>query len=173
MSQPGPQESSPSRSPRHAGFWVRVAANLLDAIILGIPVLLLVSAIFGLGPDIGEIAGFDFEYTDAAGEDSTAHVSFSIADLFNLLLFAVLTILLWVNWDGRTPGKKILSIRIVTCPGYQQLSYVAAIVRMIASLLSLIVVGLGYVIIGIMVALRADKRGYHDLVARTCVIHDE
>jgi uncharacterized RDD family membrane protein YckC len=30
----------------------------------------------------------------------------------------------------------------------------------------------GYAVIALMIGLRADKRGYHDLVAGTCVVHD-
>jgi uncharacterized RDD family membrane protein YckC len=30
----------------------------------------------------------------------------------------------------------------------------------------------GYLIIAIMIAGREDKRGYHDIVSKTCVVHD-
>ena len=95
-----------------------------------------------------------------------------MADLAQLVLLAVITILLWVNWDGRTPGKKMMRIRIVSYPDYQPFSYRTASIRTLASLLGLFTLGLGYMAQAVMIAAREDKRGYHDLVAKTCVIHD-
>ncbi len=150
--------TSPDPSPRHAGVWVRVAANLIDAIVFGVPLLLLGTALLGSEPASDEAA--------------------SIADLYdaqffvNLVIFGVITILLWVNWDGRTPGKKLLSIRITTYPSYNTLSYTTATVRTLLSLTGALSLLAGYVVMAAMVGLRSDKRGYHDLVAKTCVVHD-
>ena len=33
--------------------------------------------------------------------------------------------------------------------------------------------GLGYLAQAVMIGVRQDKRGYHDLIAGTCVIHDK
>ncbi len=158
--------------PRHAGFWVRFAAVILDFVVLGIPlrVVLLTWVIFG--SDAGEVTGFDLSYTDAAGETVITRVSLSVADLVQLVLLAVITVLLWVNWDGRTPGKKMLRIRIVSYPGYQPFSYRTASIRTLASLLGLFTLGLGYMAQAVMIGARDDKRGYHDLIAKTCVIHE-
>ena len=166
----GGETSAESERPRHAGFWVRSAAALLDMLIMGVPVILLVSVIFG--SDASEITGFDLRYTDPEGETVTNRISFSLADLMQLLVLAVITVLLWVNWDGRTPGKKITRTRIVSYPGYQPLSYATSTVRMLVAAASAIPLAIGYAIIALMVGLRDDKRGYHDLIAGTCVIHD-
>ena len=146
-------------TPRHAGFWIRFAATLLDLIIMGVPVVLLVSVIFGL----------DLESKDRA---------FSVTDILsptNLLqaaLLAIITVLLWVNWDGRTPGKKLTSIRIVSYPDYGGLSYWTATVRSLIGVASALPLLVGYIPIAIMIGTRGDKRGYHDLIAGTCVVHD-
>ena len=76
-----------------------------------------------------------------------------------------------MNWDGRTPGKKLMKVRIVSYPDYQPFSYGRAAVRTLISLIASVTV-VGYVVIALMVANRDDKRGFHDIVARTCVIHD-
>ena len=173
VSEPGASvPSAENGPPRHAGFWIRFAAVILDLVVLGIPlrVILLILVIFG--SDAGEITGFDFSYTDAQGETVTTRISLSVADLAQLVLLAVITVLLWVNWDGRTPGKKMLRIRIVSYPGYQPFSYRTASIRTLASLLGLFTLGLGYMAQAVMIAARDDKRGYHDLIAKTCVIHD-
>jgi uncharacterized RDD family membrane protein YckC len=166
------QRPSSSGRPRHAGFWIRLAAVILDLVVLGIPlrVILLIPLIFG--SDTGEVTGFDLSYTDAQGETVTKRISLSVADLAQLVLLAVITVLLWVNWDGCTPGKKMLRIRIVSYPDYQPFSYPTASIRTLASLLGLFTLGLGYVAQAVMIAARDDKRGYHDLIAGTCVIHD-
>ena len=132
--------------------------------------ILLISIIFG--SERGEVTGFDLSYPDAQGETVTTRISLSVADLAQLVLLAVITVLLWVNGDGRTPGKKMLRIRIVSYPAYQSFSYRTASIRTLASLLGLFTLGLGYMAQAVMIAARDDKRGYHDLAAKTCVIHD-
>ena len=120
---------------------------------MGVPVYLAVSLIYGFR-------------LDAEGG------IFSASDLVQFALLSVATVLLWVNWDGRTPGKKLTKIRIVSYPGYGSFGYGTATVRTAMGLVSVLPLFLGYVVIAIMVAGREDKRGYHDIVARTCVVHD-
>ena len=159
---PTPEASgSPTEGtrPRHAGVWVRVGANLIDLIILGIPVLLIVSPILG---------------AEARAEGARVSLAdfYNIESLVNAILLTVLTILLWVNWDGRTPGKKVLRLRIVSCPGYEPFRYGTATLRAVLGLTGAATVGLGYVVMAVMIAARDDNRGYHDLIAGTCVVHD-
>ena len=135
----------------YAGFWVRFIAVLLDLILIGILTILFVSIFFG----------FDWLITDEI---------LTKANTLNFLLVAVVSILLWVNWKGRTPGKRMMGIRIVSYPDYQGFGYKKAIIRKIVGYtLSLMIIGLGYIMIGI----RRDKRGLHDLIAGTCVIYDK
>ena len=157
--------------PRHAGLLIRFAAGLLDVLIMGIPVLLVASIV--LGSDAGEIVGFDWEYTGANGQTQTTRIALSAGDLVQVAVLTVATVWLWVNWDGRTPGKKITRTRIVTYPEYGPLTYKTSLVRMVISVASSLPLLLGYVVISLMIGLRADKRGYHDLVAGTCVVHDQ
>lgn len=126
---------------RHAGFWVRFAANLLDTIIMGIPILVILM----------------FSFKSRADQD-----------LINLLIYTAATIFLWTSWDGRTPGKKIMGIKIVSYPEYGPISLRKALVRF---LIGYTISGLLFFIGYIMVAFRKDKRGLHDLIAGTCVVH--
>jgi len=148
-----------SQRPKHAGVWVRVAANLLDVIIMGVPVLLLVTLILQAGQDT---------------QSDTVSLSdfYNIETLANAVLLGVVTVLLWVNWDGRTPGKKLLNIRIVSYPDYGGLSYVTATLRTVLSLTGAVTAGVLYLVIAAMIDIRADRRGFHDIVAGTCVVHD-
>ena len=165
------QQSSESGRPRHAGFWIRLFAGILDILIMGIPLLLALFVIFGSDPN--ELAGFDLDYTDASGEAATTRIALSVADVSMMIVIGVITILLWVNWDGRTPGKKLTHIRIVSYPDYKPFSYGRATLRTVLSVASALSLFIGYVVISLMVGQRKDKRGFHDLVAKTCVIHEE
>lgn len=142
--------------PRHAGLRIRLVASLVDIVALAAPAYLVVSILFD----------FDWVLGGDGGELIT------IPNLVNTAILTVVTILLWVNWDGRTPGKKLTRTRIVSYPGYGPFSYGTALVRSLVGALSALTV-FGYLIIAVMVGTREDKRGYHDLAARTCVIHDE
>lgn len=133
----------------YAGFWVRVVAYLLDMFLIGIPVSMVVILLFGVEWLNSEL--------------------WSNADWASVILTAGTIIFLWANWDGRTPGKKLLGVKIVQYPGYKPITYGNAIIRyFIGYTVSGLILGLGFV----MVAFRSDKRGLHDLIARTCVIYD-
>ncbi len=153
LSEKDPDGSDPAAggTPQvtYAGFWARVLAYILDGFIIGIPVAMVVTLLFGP------------EWLDSE--------TLSNADLASLILTAGTVIFLWANWDGRTPGKKLLGIKIVQYPGYQSITYGNAIIRyFIGYTISSLILGLGFV----MVAFRNDKRGLHDLIAKTCVIYE-
>lgn len=140
----------PEPAVRYAGFWVRVAATFLDGLILGIPITLFVSALFG------------WEWY--TGQAATGH-----ADFVNFLLWVSVTVAFWVNWGGKTPGKKIMGIRIVTYQGRQEFGYGKAFLRyLLGYTVSALLLGLGFV----LVAFQKEKRGVHDFIAGTCVIYD-
>lgn len=135
---------------RYAGFWVRVAATILDGFILGIPITILVSVLFGW-------------------EWYTGGITSPQADFVNLLLWVSVTIAFWVNWGGKTPGKKIMGIKIVSYPGRQEFGYGKALLRyLVGYTVSTLLLGLGFV----LVAFQKEKRGVHDFIAGTCVIYD-
>ncbi len=150
------EDSEPNANdgaPRHAGLGPRIWAALLDVVIMGVPVGLIVLIIYR-------------EQIKDAGLISTPN-------FVNIALLAVITILLWVNWDGRTPGKKLLRIRIVSHPEHRNFSYGTATIRTLLSLTGALTLGVGYVVQASMIGSRPDNRGYHDLAARTCVVHDD
>ena len=167
------QTENQTRRPEHAGVRVRVAAAVLDVVVMGLPFYLLLSVIF----DFEGLSRMFIESRQNT-EGLAAADAFSFSDFpwlvnsLTLILLAAITILLWVNWDGRTPGKKLMKVRIVSYPDYRPLSYGHAAVRTLFSLIASVTV-VGYVVIALMVAYRHDKRGFHDIVAKTCVTHDQ
>jgi uncharacterized RDD family membrane protein YckC len=97
-----------------------------------------------------------------SGGDGTTPVHAS-APLFTLLFTAAYTIVLHAV-AGQTIGKSVVGIRVVGVDG-APLTVGAALLRYLAYYLSLLPLGLGY----LMAALRRDKRGLHDLIAATRV----
>lgn len=87
-------------------------------------------------------------------------------------MLAIINVVLWVNWDGGTPGKKVFKIKIVSFPGHTHFAYSQATIRLAGLLLVAITLGMGYIVIVAMVAVRDDKRGYHDLWTKTFVVQD-
>ncbi len=68
---------------------------------------------------------------------------------------------------GRTPGKAVLGLRVVTTKGHR-LTTPRALLRTIAYIVSLIPLGLGF----FWVLVSRDRRGWHDYVAGSRVVYD-
>lgn len=127
-----------------AGFWMRVAANLLDGIILGIP-LVIISLL--INNNFGDI----------------------LTDILGLLYSMILPII----WHGYTVGKKICGIKIVKVNG-GKLGIGTMLLRyLVAGIIYGITFGICLLISAIMIGVRKDKRGIHDFIAGTQVIHDK
>ncbi|MNZ85140.1 RDD family protein [compost metagenome] len=130
---------------RKAGFWIRLGANLLDGIIIGIPLAILAYIIDG---------GTDQGYTD------------------NILSF-LYSLLLPVLWNGYTIGKRICGIRIrrvsdLTPPGIGTM----LMRNVVAGIIYAITFGIGVIVSAFMIGLREDKRSIHDFIAGTEVVYD-
>lgn len=130
---------------RFAGFWIRLAAYLLDAIILGIPASIVTAIFFGMD--------WVLEY--------------GAADFFQAFLLFLVTIFFWTNWYGQTPGKKIVGIRIVAGENFEEIGLGKALLRYLGYLASAFLFLIGFLLIG----LHGKKRGLHDLIAGTYVIY--
>lgn len=124
------------------GFWRRVGASLLDALIVGIP-LALITYVF-----------IDNE---------------SKGDAFSDLISFLYSLLVPVFWDGYTVGKRVVGIRIVKMDGSRVGIGVMLLRVLVGGLVYVVTLGIGLVISAIMVGAREDKRSIHDLIAGTYV----
>ena len=127
-----------------AGFWLRVAASLLDSI----PFLLLTATQFAVA---------FFVSPKLAGMISLVQVA------YGLVVILVLPAL-----KGTTPGKRVMKLWIVsesTVPG-MGLGWGTAALRLVGYLACSVTFGLGY----LLVAFSARKQGLHDLIAKTNVV---
>lgn len=134
---------------KYAGFWVRLSAFMLDNMFFAIVMLIVLFV-------SGQING---NKTDIA---NTTVVVFDI-------LVSVAVVLFWTLWHGRTPGKALLNIKIVSGKNnFGELTIWQSILRYIGYILIPMTLFLG----ALMIAWREDKRGLHDLLANTYVIYD-
>ena len=133
---------------QYVGFWLRVAATLIDTVLL----------IMVTGPLI--LAIYDNEYLE---------ISDQVADYWNLLISYVLpalAIIIFWFYKSATPGKMAVSAKIVDAktgnrPGARQ-----CIVRYLGYYLSTLPLCLGL----IWVAFDPRKQGWHDKLAGTVVV---
>lgn len=140
---------------RYGGFWLRVLAYVIDAIVLN-------AAFFA----IGAIVGVDMIPIDPTKLDTAE-------DLPNMGLFELIA--LAVTWlyfalmesspRGATIGKMALGLRVVDEQG-NRISFARATGRFFAKFVSGIILLIGY----LMVAFTERKRGLHDMMAGTLVI---
>lgn len=140
-----------SREPQYVGFWKRVLAALIDSLILVMVFLAIALAIYGR------------EYIRLANEGRT--IVFDI--IVQGVLPALAAILFW-RFRGATPGKMLLSAKIVDAETLGAPSTGKLVGRYFAYILSSFFM-LGF----IWIAFDKRKQGWHDKLAGTVVIQDE
>lgn len=140
----------------YAGFFVRLAAYLIDSVIVGTVLAIVIrfpiwiSTLFS--PDNILVRGVIFDY--------------SIKDMVIYALSAVYFILLTYK-TGMTIGKKVLHIKVVSAEDRQMTLFEVIYRETIGRFLSALIVYAGYFMIG----LHKEKRGLHDLMADTKVVY--
>jgi len=102
----------------------------------------------------------------------TIIISIPITLIFNNyitdIIIGIIIISFWIFWNGQTPGKKILNLKIVN-EYYFDIDLKTAIIRYIGYYLNILTLFIGFAII----AFREDKKGLHDILAKTYVIHTD
>ncbi len=136
-----------SKAGRLAGFWIRLAAWLIDALIL-IVVGGIIAALTGFGSDAGNF--FDR--------------FLSPSDLPTFLL-QVLYVTVGVAVWSTTGGKRILGLYVLR-PDGSKVGVGRAFARSFAHIFSGVILFVGHIMIGV----RLDKRGLHDLICDTVVV---
>lgn len=131
----------------YAGFWIRLLAKFVDGIAL-------------------QVAGLALRFLITLMVDpKTQPVPFfAITWVVGVIIGASYTTY-FVGRFGATPGKMACRLRIIMADG-GKLTYLRALGRHFAEILSSITLGIGY----IMAALDEEKRSLHDRVCDTRVI---
>ena len=142
----------------YAGFWVRLAAYVIDSVIVAIGLLVVRLAWIGIGALIsGTIL------------DENVLFHYSLKDIvlyiFKVMYFALLT---WCT--GTTIGKRLMNLRVVPADGNEKLSFVDVLYReTVGRFLCGISIWIGYIIVGI----DKEKRGFHDMLCDTRVVYEK
>ncbi|OSI11133.1 RDD family [Neisseria zoodegmatis] len=135
---------------KYAGFWIRVAASLIDALILLAIILPLLYLIYGE----------EYFITETIAPLGTADI------VLNYIFPLLFTIGFWVKRSA-TPGKMLLGLKIVDAKTGEDISLGQSFIRYVGYIVSGMVLMLGY----IWVALDIEKQGWHDKMAGTVVVH--
>jgi uncharacterized RDD family membrane protein YckC len=144
---------------QYAGFLRRLAASLIDTLILLI-VLTPLTYFFSSGSYLPE---FDPE------RGTMAQMALTNIDwhylLINDLLPMVLIIFFWVRFRA-TPGKQLMDCQVVDASTLDNLRVGQSVLRYLGYFVSLLPLGLGF----FWIIWDRKKRGFHDLIAHTVVI---
>ena len=157
---------------KYAGFWIRFFASFLDTLFLALPVAIVIYF-------LSDGNWFDFsQYQQNIAYAMSGNADKALANqpqtslkwelLFEVSVLIV-TMVFWKRWRGATPGKKFLHIKIVDAKTFEDIDNKQAITRSFGYIVSTLAFLIGF----IMVAFRKDKRGLHDLLAGTVVVHEE
>lgn len=142
----------------YGGFWIRVVAAIIDAIVVSIVVFPIRMIIFGTTMLPGMMHG--------GGPNLAVATAGSMFGLFFQLAAG------WLYEAGlesskyqATLGKMALGMKVTDLNGYR-ISFARATGRHFAKILSAIILFIGF----IMVAFTERKQGLHDMLAGTLVV---
>src|SRR5262252_9218565 len=142
-------DTPPPGEPKYAGFWLRFGASVIDSLIVSVVVVIILLAIYGRA----------YVQLSMQGQTMWADI------LVQGVLPGVAAILFW-RYRGATPGKMLLSAKIVDAETLGPPSTGALIGRYFAYIVSMIPLCLGF----LWIAFDKRKQGWHDKLAGTVVI---
>ncbi len=148
---------------RFAGFWRRFVAYMIDGFIIGM-ISLILMIIAGIAYIAGAMSGnggaLIAKISDPVQMASLTLWIWACSILMNIAYFTY-----FHGSTGRTPGKRLLGLQVVSADG-SSISYGIAFLRSVGYLVSSLVFCLGYIWIGF----DKKKQGWHDKIAGTVVI---
>lgn len=146
--------TGPSRTGHYAGAFTRAAAFLID--------WLLITSVYGV-----IVAATQWFSGTFLGVEWGVGDGNRLAWGAGFVVWAFLYLAVGLMVSGRTVGKRLLGLRVVTREGLP-LSAGRATVRVASQPLSFLVLGLG--LVGIVTG--KERRALHDVIAGTAVIYD-
>lgn len=139
-----------------AGFWVRLAAFIIDQAIVGMALMFvrlslnIIRLLFGAPALTGRLL-----------------FSFSLRDIV-LYCCGVLYFIICTYYAGTTPGKRLMNLRVISADGNEHIPFINVLYReTVGRFLSGFLLSIGY----LLIALDRDKRGLHDILCDTRVIY--
>ena len=145
----------------YAGFWVRLFAGILDIAFLAPVFIILVYLLAPADYKMMKIDQPSFHYSEFAASTHS-----SIVDYIGYAL-SIAYVTYFLSRKGQaTIGKKILGIYVGN-PDGSQLTVGRSSARALASILTSMTLGLGF----IMLVFTKEKTALHDLICKTRVFH--
>ena len=137
---------TPRYTGRPAGIWIRLAAAMIDAVILAAAQLILIAIWVGIP-----------EYIES---DSLLHWV-DVPLVVMTARYYTIGVSIW----STTVGKRVFALRVLR-PDGSKVGPGRALGRYFAGGISFLILGVGY----LMIAFRPDKRGLHDVICDTIVL---
>ncbi len=148
---------------RRSGFWIRVAAYLLDSLILAVGILALFIVV-GVAVAIASPEALD-EWQAQGGEATTLDTFLQLISWAGVILYYTVSVSQW----AATLGKRILGLCVLRTDG-SRCGIGRAFVRYCAISLSFFpLFGIPF----LLVAFSEDKRGVHDHICDTVVVYKD
>lgn len=143
---------------RYAGFFVRLAAFLTDSLVLGVFAVPLAAAGY-LGLRAGMMV---------IGHSEPIEPDEALFTILTAGWLAMATVYFTVlhHSHGQTIGKSLLGLEVLTLD-LRAVGIVRSLVRTLGYAVSSSFLGFGF----LLIALTPRKRGWHDFLAGTCVVH--
>jgi len=140
-----------SREPQYVGFWKRLLAFFIDSLVILAVIIPLLLAVYGSQYFARTEPGF-----------------VGVWDVLIQVVLPMIAVIVFWRYRGATPGKMLLSAKIVDAKTLGPPSTGQLIGRYFAYIVSSIFM-LGF----LWIAFDKRKQGWHDRLAGTAVIHDE
>jgi len=140
-----------SREPQYVGFWKRLLAFFIDSLVILAVIIPLLLAVYGSQYFARTEPGF-----------------VGVWDVLIQIVLPMIAVIVFWRYRGATPGKMLLSAKIVDAKTLGPPSTGQLIGRYFAYIVSSIFM-LGF----LWIAFDKRKQGWHDRLAGTAVIHDE
>jgi uncharacterized RDD family membrane protein YckC len=148
---------------KYAGFWRRFIAYIIDGFIITL-VIFILAMIAGIAFFTGIMSGGNTSWI-VSMKDPEQMLSFTLwfwlfSTLINIAYFTY-----FYGATGRTPGKSLLGVQVVSVEG-SPISFGTAFLRSVGYMVSSFFLCLGFIWIGF----DKKKQGWHDKIAGTVVI---
>jgi uncharacterized RDD family membrane protein YckC len=171
MSRPinvAPKIGDKKMSVHYGGFWIRLVAFFIDRIVLGaigfaLGVVLMPIMMVGGGGTMTMTEGNQM-MTAFAGSSALMGMGLGVQLIILIVDVLYFSLLQSSSWQA-TIGMKVCGIKVVGLD-YQRISFLRALGRYAASILSGIILMIGY----LMIAFTEKKQGLHDKLAETYVV---
>lgn len=148
---------------KFAGFWRRFVAYMIDGFIISI-VFIILMLVAGIAYFAGAVSGGSQAWMAQLSDPERLAALTGWVWLFSILI-NIGYFTYFHGSTGRTPGKMLLGLQVVSVDG-NPISFGIAFLRSVGSLVSSLVFCLGYIWIGF----DKKKQGWHDKIAGTVVI---